>query len=126
MSAWLLQGWSKRQLGRRDSIFFAAEGTDAGLVGSVRLSQSRVSRVYGAEDCAGARGELISTLAAACWVTVVGEHGRYPSIWVLPLSDPTIPRRMVCSAGSREPEAASAASHFCTFRKGNRSQSAHS
>ena len=57
------------------SIFFAAEGTDAGLVGSVRLSQTRVSGVYGAEDCAGARGELISTLAAACWVTVVGEHG---------------------------------------------------
>jgi len=36
---------------------------------------AKVSRVYGAEDCAGARGELISTLAAACWVTVVGEHG---------------------------------------------------
>jgi hypothetical protein len=76
MSAWLLQRWSKRQLvDANDSIFFAAEGSDAGLVGSVRLSQSRVSRVYGAEDCAGARGELISTLAAACWVTVVGEHG---------------------------------------------------
>lgn len=39
------------------------------------LAKVRVSRVYGAEDCAGARGELISTLAAACWVTVVGEHG---------------------------------------------------
>jgi len=76
MSAWLLQRWSKRQLvDANDSILLRRKGTDAGLVGSVRFSQSRVSRVYGAEDCAGARGELIFTLAAACWVTVVGEHG---------------------------------------------------
>ena len=38
MSAWLLQRWSKRQLVDANySIFFAAEGTDAGLVGSAHL-----------------------------------------------------------------------------------------